>query len=76
MVIHSIFKVRITRLGREIDEGHTAGKKQSQGYNPSVSGSKACVFLFCVCVCVFCCACTISLSKNLMEILDRKAVSP
>jgi len=79
MVIHNIFKVRITRLGREIDEGHTAGKKQSQGYNPSVSGSKACVFfvffLF-VCLFVFCRACTISLSKNLMEILDRKAVSP
>ena len=55
MVIHNIFKVRITRLGREIDEGHTAGKKQSQGYNPSVSGSKACVFcvFFFLFVCLF-----------------------
>lgn len=54
MVIHNIFKVRITRLGREIDEGHTAGKKQSQGYNPSVSGSKACVFfVFFLFVCLF-----------------------
>lgn len=50
MVIHSIFKVGITRLGREIDEGHTDGKKQSQVYNPSVSGSKACVFVVVVVV--------------------------